>query len=93
MGVRLALGARPGDLQVMIVARGMIPVVIGLALGVAGALAAGRIVSSLLYETSARDPFTVALVAGLLAAVAAGSCWFPARRAAGLNPVEALRYE
>lgn len=93
MGVRMALGARPWDLHFMIVAQAMSPVAIGLILGFAAAFAAGRVVSSLLYEVSARDPWTILSVMALLATVAAGSCWLPARRAAKLNPLDALRYE
>jgi putative ABC transport system permease protein len=93
MGVRMALGARPWDLHFMIIAQAMSPVAIGLILGFAAAFAAGRVVSSLLYEVSARDPWTILSVMALLATVAAGSCWLPARRAAKLNPLDALRYE
>jgi putative ABC transport system permease protein len=93
MGVRMALGARPWDLHFLIVAQAMSPVAIGLIGGFTAAFAAGRVVSSLLYEVSARDPWTILSVMALLAAVAAGSCWLPARRAAKLNPIDALRYE
>jgi ABC-type lipoprotein release transport system permease subunit len=77
----------------MVVRQAMTPVVIGLAAGLAGALAAGRIVASLLYETSPRDAATLAGVTAVLASVALGACLFPARRAARVDPLVALRYE
>jgi putative ABC transport system permease protein len=93
MGVRKALGARPWDLSRMVLGQALTPVAAGLALGIASALAAGRLVGSLLYEVSTRDPLIVAVVAGLLAAVAVAACWIPTRRATKVDPMEALRYE
>lgn len=65
----------------------------GLAIGIMTALAGGNLISTLLYEVRAGDPWTLASVAALLALVSAASCWAPARRAATQDPLEALRYE
>jgi putative ABC transport system permease protein len=93
IGVRMALGAPSGSVRWMIVAQGLRPVVAGLAAGVAAALALGRLLNSLLFGVTARDPLTFALVAGLLAGVAAVACYVPARRATLADPLRALRYE
>jgi putative ABC transport system permease protein len=71
----------------------MVPVAAGLALGVAAALAVGRMLGSFLFEVRARDPFTIAVVSALLVAVAIAACFMPARRAARVEPTTALRYE
>ena len=73
--------------------QGMAPVVLGLVAGVAGALAAGRLLASLLFEVSARDPLVIGGVTALLALVALAACYLPARRAARISPLDALRYE
>ena len=65
----------------------------GVAIGVAGALALGRVVASLLYGLKAWDPMTFAAAALLLILVALGASWIPARRAAGVDPIQALRHE
>jgi ABC-type antimicrobial peptide transport system permease subunit len=65
----------------------------GVAIGVAGALALGRVVASLLYGLKAWDPMTFAVSALLLILVALGASWIPARRAAGVDPIQALRHE
>ncbi len=93
MGIRAALGARPGDLYGLILRQGMAPVVAGLVLGVAAALAVGRMLGSFLFEVRARDPLTIAAVSALLVAVAIAACFLPARRAARVEPTAALRYE
>jgi predicted permease len=93
MGLRMALGARPGNLYALVIGRAMRPVAVGLALGIAAALAAGRVVGSLLYGVSPRDPATLAAVTAVLLAVALAASAIPARRAAALAPVEALREE
>ncbi len=93
MGIRLALGADGATLLRMILWQGLMPVVFGLAAGIAAALVVGRLLQSLLFQISARDPVTVAAVSLLLLAVAAAACSIPARRAAHLDPVISLRTE
>jgi putative ABC transport system permease protein len=89
----MALGAKRSDVQRMVIGQGMGIVAIALVLGVAGALATGRVIGSLLYGVSPIDPATYATVVGVLLAVALISCWIPARRASGVDPAEALRSE
>jgi putative ABC transport system permease protein len=93
IGVRLALGARPGQILALVLRRGMGMVLVGVAVGACGALALTRLMSSLLYGVSAGDPATFAGIALLLAAVALLACVVPARRAAKVDPMVALRYE
>jgi putative ABC transport system permease protein len=93
MGIRLALGADTGGLQRMVLWQGIRPVVAGLAVGIAGALAAGRILSSLLFQVSARDPLTIGGVALVLLAVSVVAALAPARRATRVDPMNALRFE
>jgi putative ABC transport system permease protein len=92
-GVRMALGAQPGNILRMVIREGMLLVVVGIALGVAGALALGRVLESLLFEVKPTDPPTFVAVAIALALVALAACWIPARRAMRVEPMEALRYE
>jgi putative ABC transport system permease protein len=93
MGVRLALGARPWDLHRMVVTQALLPVGLGSAIGIAAALAGGRLISTMLYEVRAGEPWVHASVAALLLFVSLVACWAPARRAATQDPLEALRYE
>jgi putative ABC transport system permease protein len=93
IGIRLALGAQVGDVLRMVVFEGMKPTLIGLALGTAGALALGRVLSSLIYEVRPTDPITFLVVAALLAAVALVASIVPAYRATKTDPMVALRYE
>ncbi|MGA7187521.1 MAG: ABC transporter permease [Candidatus Acidiferrales bacterium] len=92
IGVRMALGAQPLDILGMIFREGFLIVAVGLVVGIAGALAASRIVGSFL-TVSAHDPVTYALVTGVLACVALAACFIPARRAMRVDPMVALRYE
>jgi putative ABC transport system permease protein len=92
-GIRIALGARPTDLVRFVLAGGMCLVTAGLIAGVAGALIATELVRTLLYETASRDPVILTTAAVLLSSVALLACWLPARRAARVDPIEALRCE
>ena len=93
IGIRMALGAQRSDVQRMVVGQGMGIVALALAVGVGGALATGRLLGGLLYGVSPGDPVTYAIVVGVLLAVALFACWIPARRAARIDPMEALRHE
>ena len=93
IGIRMALGAQIGDVLRMILYDGMRPALIGVAIGLAGALALGRVVSTLIYGVSASDPATYLAVSGLLAAVAFVASVIPALRAAKVDPMTALRDE
>jgi len=93
IGVRMALGAQSRAVILYVLTRGMAPVAAGLVTGLAGALAATRVLRRLLYGIGPADPLTFAFAVLLLAAVALGACWLPARRAARIDPMEALRYE
>jgi putative ABC transport system permease protein len=93
IGVRMSLGARPGDILKLVVRQGMTNVVIGIACGLILSLIVTRVLSSLLYGISATDPITFIEVPLLLALVALLACLFPARRATKIDPLIALRYE
>jgi putative ABC transport system permease protein len=93
MGIRAALGAGAGNLQRLVFRSGMRLTLLGLAIGFAGALAATRVMASLLAGVSPRDPVTLAVVAVVLAAVAALACLIPARRVTRIDPNAALRYQ
>jgi predicted permease len=93
IGVRMALGAQTADVLRLVVRQGMSPVIIGLVLGVAAALALGRLLTTQLYEVSAHNPALLAATSATLAIVALLACLIPARRASLVNPIEALRTE
>jgi putative ABC transport system permease protein len=93
MGIRTALGARFSDLRRMVLRQGMTPVLAGLAAGVFASLLTGRLLQNLLFGVHSLDPLTLAVVALLVLAVAAAACYLPARRAAKVDPMVALRYE
>jgi len=93
IGLRMALGATPRSVLQLIVSQGMKVVLIGVAIGLAGGLALGRAVSSLVFGVPVRDPATFSLVAVVLTTVALAACIIPARRAARVDPMVALREE
>ncbi len=93
IGIRVALGARPADVEWLLLRHGLRLTAVGLALGLAGAAAATRGLAALLFHVSPRDPATLGSIAVLLAAVALAACYVPARRASRLDPVRALHSE
>jgi putative ABC transport system permease protein len=93
IGIRVAMGARPAQVIAQVVGQGMRPAVLGIVVGVAGAFALSRLMSSLLFGVAPSDLLTYALVAALLAAAALLSCYVPALRALRIDPVNALREE
>jgi predicted permease len=92
-GVRMALGARPADLHRLVMKHGLATAGIGVAVGIAGALALTRFMQSLLFETTSYDPLVYAAVALVLLAAAVLACWMPARRAARVDIARLLRTE
>jgi predicted permease len=93
IGIRMALGADQQNIRVYVIKSGMPFIFAGLALGIAGALAATRLITNLLFGVTASDPATFAAIATLLTLVAFAACWIPARRAMRVDPIVALRYE
>jgi putative ABC transport system permease protein len=93
IGIRLALGAGARDVLRLVIGQGLRPALLGVALGLAGALGLTRLMKSLLYEVSATDPLTFVVIALLLVLVALLACWIPARRATKVDPMIALRCE
>jgi putative ABC transport system permease protein len=93
LGIRVALGARRRDVIGLVVGQGVKLVGIGIAIGLVGAWALTRVLTTLLYEVKPTDPLTFLAAPALLIVVAILACWAPARRAAGVDPLTALRYE
>jgi putative ABC transport system permease protein len=91
MGIRMALGAQRRDVMSLVLGEGMLVILVGLAIGLAGSLVLTRFLSGLLYGVSATDPLTFATVAALLLLIALAASCVPARRAMRVDPIEALR--
>jgi putative ABC transport system permease protein len=93
IGVRMALGAEAPQVWWLIARRGLIHLAIGMLIGMPGALGVGRLLQSLLVQTTPSDPTTLIGIATLLTVVAIAACYWPAQRATRLDPVVALRHE
>jgi putative ABC transport system permease protein len=93
IGIRMALGAQRRDVLTLLLGRGLLLVFGGVALGVAASAALTRFLASILFDVKPIDPATFAFVSTMLIGVAALACWIPARRAMGVDPITALRYE
>jgi len=93
IGVRIALGAQAADVLKLILRQGLMPVVIGLGIGITAALALGRLLRTQLYQVSPHNPALLLTTTMVLALVALIACLFPARRATQVDPIHALRAE
>jgi len=93
IGIRMALGARPAGVVRLVVGQGMAPVLAGVIIGLAGAAAASRALSSLLFRVSPTDAATYAAAALLVTVVGLAACYLPARRSARIDPADSLRYQ
>jgi ABC-type antimicrobial peptide transport system permease subunit len=93
IGVRLALGAMPAQIRMMMLGQGMRLLGAGLVLGFVGAVALSRIIRSLLFGVSANDPLIYAVVTLVLVCASVFACWLPARKASRVNPMITLRAE
>jgi ABC-type antimicrobial peptide transport system permease subunit len=93
IGVRMVLGAQPGQVIWLFLRRSLVQLAVGLTIGVAAALGVGRVLQSFLVQTSARDPVTLISIVVLLIVVAFAASIGPARRATRLDPLHALRHD
>ena len=93
VGVRIAMGAASGDIVRLMLFQGMTLALTGVALGLAGALALGRIIGNFLFGVVPTDPLTLAVVATILTSIALLACWLPAWKATRVDPIVALRYQ
>jgi len=90
IGIRMALGARAGNVQQMVIRQGTKLAFVGVLIGVAGALALTQLMNAFLFEVRAADPLIYLAISAMLVAVAVSACWIPARRAARVDPMQAL---
>jgi putative ABC transport system permease protein len=93
IGIRMALGAKSSDVLRMVIRTGLILVGIGVVLGLIVSVALGRVIATQLWGVSAYDPWTLVCVPTMLLLIGLLACWLPARRAANVDPLVALRYE
>jgi putative ABC transport system permease protein len=93
IGIRIALGAQTGAVMKLVIGQGIKLALIGVLIGMGGALAVTQLMRSLLFGVSAIDPLTFVVVAVSLTLVALAACWIPARRATKVDPLVALKYE
>src|SRR5690606_34825164 len=93
LGVRIALGATPGNIFGLVVGQGAVLAAVGLAIGVALSLMAGRLLEGLLFGVTARDPWSLAAVAVIVTLASLAACYLPGRRAVRVDPMVALRAE
>jgi len=93
IGIRMALGAQKDDVLRLVLAHGTKLTILGVAIGIAAALGLTRLLAALLFGVGARDPLTFVVVSAMLAFVTLAACYIPARRAARVDPMVALRYE
>jgi len=91
IGLRMAMGATPANIFTLVVGQGLRLSAIGVAIGLAGALAVTRLMTSMLVGVKATDPVTFAAIVAFFFAIAVVACWVPARRASNLDPTVALR--
>ena len=92
-GIRLALGARPGDVQRMVLRQGIVVAMVGIVAGIAGALVLGRVMRAMLFQVSPGDPIAFLATTLLLLLITLAASWIPARRASVIDPARALRAE
>jgi ABC-type antimicrobial peptide transport system permease subunit len=93
IGIRMAMGAKPGAVQRMVLRQGALLTLIAIAVGWPAAWMLAKLAASFLYGVQPHDAFTFAIVPPLLALIALAACWIPARRAASVDPMQALRTE
>ena len=93
IGIRMALGAQPGDVLALVFRQGALQTALAVIIGLGLSLAAGQLLATMLYQVSPADPFALGTAAALLTVAALFACWLPARRAARIDPIIALRAE